>query len=300
MNNYDEVKHKNIIEVSDNDDLSSAEKNSEKKENSDSDETLATATESDELDMSSCGYFMVGENPDEPFDIKVEINPMVGKPPREYVTLYNNIEFASSIIKSLDNTDENTKRRYFKKLLSLAQAGLVSKGANPELAEDSLEKLKEEIVISEGRRIKNKYMKSLGLEALIIAMVSLLAYAAICYWFENNEIASLMLLGVGAMMGTWVSFGARKMQIKFEELALMEKDMMEPLIRLLFIYTSTIIFAFFLITGIVQVKIGTVDTSNIISDYKVPLIIGIICGLVESRIGVRVYRQASGIIGKDE
>lgn len=264
------------------------------------DEQDAEKTETEDHTVEPVkGFFIVLENPNEPFDIQCQINPNAkGKPPKEYQVLYNKVESCGSIIKSLNKTEEGVKRKYFNKLLSLAQAGLVSEKANPELAEDALKKLKEEIVLIEGRRIKNQYMKILGLDALIGAGISLLLYAIFQCAFINNDLASFMLLGIGAMAGTWVSFGARKMNIGFEELSFIEKDMMEPVIRLVFIYLATIIMALFLMTGIVQIKIGTVDTANMLADYKVPLVVGAICGLVESRIGVRVYKQANTIIGE--
>lgn len=257
------------------------------------------------LDDEDCvnddGYFIVYENDKEQFDIKVEINTKkTDNPPKEFIELYSNVEAASAIIKSLNKTEESIKRKYFNKLLSLAQAGLVSSSANPELAEASLIRLKEEIVIIEGRRIKNNYMKVLGIYALVIAAISLIVYETLQILNKYDELAALMLLGTGTMLGTWVSFGARKMDLKFEELSVIEKDMMQPFIRLIYIYLSAIVMALFLMTGIVQLKVGTLDATNMISDYKVPLLVGIICGLVESRIGVKVYKHANNIIGSDE
>ena len=66
----------------------------------------------------------------------------------------------------LENTDKQTKKKYFDKLLSLSQVGLVANPAQTETAEFALMKLKDEIVLVEGKRIKNHYMKYLGMQTL--------------------------------------------------------------------------------------------------------------------------------------
>ena len=273
--------------------------NSNDKEQDNMDKDVSEKNSLDEV-SSDIGYFLVIKNPNDEFDIQCQINEKAtGKPPKEYIDLYNDIESASSIIKSLDKTSVEIKRKYFDKLLSLAQAGLVSSCANPELAGGALKKLKEEVIIVEGRRIKNGYMKRLGIVAIIISAISIIAFLIAHLGFDcKSEYLAFLLLGTGAMVGAWVSFGARKFKIQFEELSIIEKDQMEPIIRLLFIYLSTCIFALFMMTGILQIKIGNVDTKNFTTDYKVSLLVGSICGLVESRIGVKIYKHADNMVSK--
>lgn len=249
-------------------------------------------------ECEKAGYFLVTENPSEPFDINFQINEKADeRPTREQMELYSKSERACSVIKSLDQTDESIKWKYFSKLVSLSQAGLVGKASNPVLALDSLERLKEEIVLIEGRRIKNGYMKRLGAYALAGVVIFVVFYLVTMYCVGSSEAAAFALLGIGTMVGTWVSFGARKFEISFEELSAVEKDMMEPLVRLVFIYASTVIAMLFILSGMMEIKIGSLDTANMASDSKVPLAVGAICGLVESRIGVKVFNQANSMVG---
>lgn len=249
-------------------------------------------------ECGEAGCFLVLENPDEPFDIKFQINERASeRPSREQMELYNECERACSVIKSLDRTDEAIKRKYFVKLLSLSRAGLVGRASNPELAHDSLDRLKEEIVLIEGRRIKNGYMKRLGAYVLAGLAVFAVVWLMATYCAGCNEAAAFALLGIGAMLGAWVSFGARKFEIRFEELSAVEKDMMEPLVRLVFIYASTALMTLFIISGMIEIKVGSLDTANMASDPKAPLVVGAVCGLVESRIGVRVYHHANSVVG---
>ena len=65
------------------------------------------------------GYFCVCENPNEKFDISFQVRESVEDDiPEEQQELYLNAEKTCNIIKSLENTDENTKKKYFDKLLS--------------------------------------------------------------------------------------------------------------------------------------------------------------------------------------
>ena len=76
---------------------------------------------------------------------------------------YRNVYSTNHI--DVENTDKQTKIKYFDKLLSLSQVGLVANPAQTETAEFALMKLKDEIVLVEGKRIKNHYMKYLGIDA---------------------------------------------------------------------------------------------------------------------------------------
>ena len=280
-------------------DLEVESNESENEENAEAIEATETDTDSEICSEDEfLGCFTVQQNPDDEFDIKVGIIPNSEiKPTKEQTKLYNEQEAACSIIKSLDNTDTAIKRKYFGKLLTLTQAGLVGKAPETELALDSLERLKDEVVIVEGKRIKNRYMARLGLYAGIGMLFFSILCAVFSCWFICQTLRAISFLGIGTMIGIWVSFGARKFEMKFEELSVIEKDMMEPIIRLVFIFLSAVIFLFFMIAGIIEIKVGLLDTKEVLSDYRVPLIIGMICGLVESKIGIRVHKQATSIIG---
>ena len=99
------------------------------------------------------GYFVVYENEDEQFDIKCDLRPDVeDNVPEEQSLLYSEVESTCNVLKALDKTSDETKRKYFKKLLNLAQVGLVPEhGAQPEMAMIALEKLKAEMLHIEGK-----------------------------------------------------------------------------------------------------------------------------------------------------
>lgn len=244
------------------------------------------------------GFFVVHANDSEKFDIKCQLHPDNAKRtiPSEQEMLYIEVESTNNVIKSLHNTKDEIKTKYFNKLLSLAQAGLVGETAQPDLAFKSLNKLKDEIILVEGQRIKNDYMKKLGVNVVVLCCISLLLYLILRCIDENKIILMYFLSFNGALVGTWISFGARKFNITFEQLSLLEEDMMNPWIRLLFIGVCSIIFLLFLNTQIISIGLGEISTTTIKDSYETQLSFGVLCGLVESKIGINLYTKAVNIL----
>lgn len=244
------------------------------------------------------GFFNVYKNPNEDFDIKCDLHPERAKEvvPPEQKKLYVEVESTNNVIKSLKNTQVEIKQKYFDKLLSLAQAGLIGETAQPDLALNSLTKLREEMVLVEGQRIKNSYMVDLGTKALILSVVAVaLAIASIATAF-CSQISMYLFTAFGAFVGTWVSFGARKFNITFEQLSLLEEDMMSPWIRLIYIGLCSAIFLLMLNTKILSISIGSLSTTAIKDSVELQIMVGVLCGLVESKIGLNLYKKATTFI----
>ena len=246
------------------------------------------------------GFFIVAENKEEPFDIKCELHPTYAKNPlpHDQEDLYIEVEHASNIIKSLHNTSEAMKRKYFKKLLSLAQAGLVGITAQPALAMKSLEKLKAEIVLIEGIRIKNDYMTVLGIKVAFLCMIVILVYVLSLQIPDVSSYRMYLLALIGAFVGTWISFGARNFHVEFEQLSMIEEDMMSPTIRLLYVGICSVILMLFLNTGTIIINLGEITPMGIKNSSEVQLLIGVLCGLVESKLGIDMYHKATTILSK--
>lgn len=76
---------------------------------------------------------------------------------------------------------------------------------------------------------------TLLIDALIIGAIASIVLG-ICFYFTRwIGCISVLCIIIGALTGTWVSFGARKFEIEFEDLASLEKDKMTPVIRLIYI-----------------------------------------------------------------
>ena len=244
---------------------------------------------------NSEGCFNVGDNPEGYFDIIFSYNYKIdpNKIPEEQKNLHLNIEDTLNILRTLKYTSDEKKKNYYDKILKLSRAGLVSISADPRQATEALEKVKNEILITEGIRIKNNYMKDLGIAILGIGFITILVYLIP---YINNQIKMYILVWLGSMIGVWVSFGARKFNIKFHQLSIIEEDFMSPFIRIIFVGICSIIFALFINTGIITVKFGNFSTAEIKNIKELQILLGILCGLVESKLGKNIHQKAEEII----
>lgn len=244
------------------------------------------------------GYFLVSSNSNEKFDINCSLHPEYAKDeiPIEQEQLYVEVESANNVIKSLHNTRDEVKLKYFKKLLSLTQAGLVGETAQPHIALKSLNKLKDEMILIEGSRIKNDYMKKLGIKSFKYSMLAGGMYIFFQYYKPMQVLSMYCLAFIGALLGTWISFGARTFNITFEQLSLLEEDMMNPSLRLIYIGACAIIFILFLNTRLINFGVGNISTLMIRKSHEIQIVIGILCGLIESKIGIDIYQKAVNIL----
>ncbi|MFE9082304.1 hypothetical protein [Bacillus mobilis] len=242
--------------------------------------------------MSS--FLNVRSNPNEKFDIVFEMNPAVPavELPEIDKELYSTVENVTTVIKNLHGTSEKIKKTYFKRLLSTAQIGAVGANPSPELALSSIRLLKEDILTTEGHRIKNNYMTKLGIASLISIGLCWLVYLILDYLAVSPLDTSYFNIWSGSMIGTWVSFGARKFNISFEELSIIEEDKMAIYIRLPYIGVCSLIFLLFLNTNIFSFKIGEFSLDTLNKNHELQLIIGVLAGLLESKLGLKIYNKA--------
>jgi hypothetical protein len=250
------------------------------------------------------GAFIVCRDDGDPRDIRFEVAPGAGPTPKEQVSLKAEIESVLTILRMLF-PDEQEFEKYFRPLLSLAQAGLVGDHAQPEVAAGALTALKNEITAREGGKIKNRYMKILGVRALYVGtptlVAGLLLYASTrIFWpsfvptfaVANN----FLFLWSGCMAGVWLSFGARKTFLRFEDLHIPEEDRLEPTIRLIFAGLLTFILGLFFSLKVVTVNFGTITTDQINTSVKLALLIGLLGGFSEQALSSAVAKQASRLL----
>jgi hypothetical protein len=215
--------------------------------------------------------------------------------PEEQMELRDEVARSLTILRLIFKEDNDPGfQLYFKPLLSLSQVGLVGE-AQPELAKRALRTLKADILSRESGRLKNKYMKKLGVRSLVLGGIALLPpFLMVSY--ISQDILSFFYLWAGCMAGVWLSFGARKKILEFEELGVMEEDRMEPIVRLIFTGLLTLFLGLLFSTEAVSVSIGNIDTNAVDSDIRVALLIGVACGLSEKILATRLTQKAAEFI----
>lgn len=245
----------------------------------------------------SKGAFIVSPDKDNPKAIKFQLASKDSIPSEEELQLKDDVERTLSVLRILFADDDIKFREYFRPLLSLSQVGLVGEGAQLETAKRDLSSLKNEIVESEAGRVKNKYMKYLGLKALWMGSIPLV-FALIINWLLPQLIllGNFLILWVGCMAGVWLSFGVRKRFLSFEDLHIPEKDRLEPIIRLIFTGILTIIIGLLFSTEAVVLKIGGISTADFTKSYQVALLFGLLLGFSEKALPSVIAKKAPSLL----
>lgn len=254
------------------------------------------------------GYYIVGENPDLPFDINFSIKPNLaetGDVPEAQQKLQIEVEKTLVVIRKLFENSQIELRHYFTLLLTLAQAGLVPENAaQPVIAMNALQQLKMEIIDKKSGEVKNKYFKTLGMHAFnfgVGPLVFALLLKGLAYFFpseisENLGVfANFLYLWSASMLGIWLSFGTRKTILTFEELTTIEEDRLEPAIRMVFAGSIAIVFALLFYKKAVVIELGLISTKQISSDAFISIIFGVFLGISEQVLGKKLTRKAAAV-----
>lgn len=240
------------------------------------------------------GYFIVAPTKDKPLDIKFQIPPDKKEQiPASMKELYTQAESTISIIRALMVNQVEKKDQYMRDLLKICQVGLVGEHPQTDLAKQSLEKLREEILLNEGSTIKNHYFRRMGLLALMLLAI-FITPAVLLSGHKDLLVSAYLFVASGAVVGSWVSFAVRKLNLKFEELAVMEEDGLGILIKLIFIAVISVILLLFLRVSLVDFSVGNIQLNTMMdpTNVEVQLAIGVIAGMLGNKLAANLYSTA--------
>lgn len=248
------------------------------------------------------GFFYVSCNNDDVVNeddtkkLDIQFTYITGKPldqiPDEQLELHGEIEKTISVIRTMKGVSLETKKMYIAELGKVAQQGLTF--GQTAGAEKDLELLRQRIHFIESPKIKHDYMVKLGIWSLLFILMSVIAYSVTVFGLKITWPAPYIIVFGGTMLGTWLSFGSRSVSLAFEQLGVMEKDMMSPLIRLLYIGLCSVCLLLLLNCGVITITIAGKTTFT--DSQALQLSFGVICGFLESKIGVELYNKVRDIV----
>lgn len=251
------------------------------------------------------GCYIVRKHEEIENDIDFSIKPNVSQVTENQQKLHLEIEKALMIVRQLFKDSPIELENYFSQLLTLAQAGLTpEENAQPTISLNALQQLKLEIVDKKSGGIKNGYFKDLGFTAIKIGILPLSCAIAIktFYYFSDDKIlenlsvfSNFLYIWCSSLLGVWISFGARKTILTFEELISIEEDKLEPTLRMLFIGCISIIFSLLFYKQAVTLEIGAISSKEISSDAFVSIIFGFFLGLSEKVLGQKITKKAASV-----
>ncbi|MBL7770017.1 MAG: hypothetical protein JNK20_13630 [Flavipsychrobacter sp.] len=239
-------------------------------------------------------------------DLIFEIKPEIGAEiPDEQQNLVIDIGNALAIIALLYKPKTVEFAKAFEQLFYISKTGLEGETAQPSLATKALTQFKKEIVDKESGKKKNEYLKQLGIRALVGCFPLLLTgsfinylacYKVHCDCIQLNYIANMLILVSGTLIGVWLSFAITRTYIGFDDLVIIEKDRLEPTLRLIFTGVLSIIFGFLFIKNSIEIKIGNLSSKDILKDPVTAFLIGTILGLNEKIIGSTLTKKTTDSI----
>jgi len=107
-----------------------------------------------------------------------------------------------------------------------------------------------------------------------------------------------LLAGVGAAIGTWLSFSIRQVELSFNHLGVIEDDLLDPAFRILFVVALTITACLLFWTGVMNIEIGSLKTSSdgFAKAGTIPLLIGLFCGIAERALATSISGRAATFV----
>ncbi len=249
-------------------------------------------------------------------DLLITVNNSLDNAPQDKQTLYVAIEQADTIIRTVCEATERGRWRwrrqaaqarpgrgqrlrdqYVRKLGGIGRIGL--EGPHTALATLALDGLRKEFVYSEAGRIKNKYLGRLGRVCGLAAALMLAGYFIVRLgWAPSSNFLTFhqpfWLVGAGAALGTWASFSIRRQTLNFDDLAILEDDLLEPLARVAFVLLLTVTISLLFWLGAVQVEIGLLKTAQFKGTTS--FLIGLFCGISERTLATAVSGRAAAFV----
>lgn len=218
--------------------------------------------------------------------------------------LHAEIEKTLTAIHAIFGAKEHASRyaEVVAKLLMLSQLGLVGvRGeSNSAIARGALKSLQSEIAELDGSRIKNDFLKKLGLFA-VLTSVPALVVIALMYLVFGVESYSSPLFNLGCLwcanqVGTWISFASRKLDISFFDLSRISEDQFEPAIRLIFTGLLAIIFALTLWAGLFAIQVGEYRATSWVTSPLIAIVLGALTGIAEKALPASLRNKAEKLV----
>lgn len=251
------------------------------------------------------GYYNILHDQDKT-ELIAEIAPdSQGIPPVEQQRLLMDISNTIAVLQQVYSVSSINFRKAFDQIFYLAKIGLEGANAQPEMAGTMLKQLKKEVIDQEAGKVKNNYLRGLGKQAAPLGFVPLLVgtvihfidpNAAIGHYIDLPGTANMLILWSGAMLGVWLSFAITKVTLEFEDLAILEKDRLEPLLRLLFTGGLAIVFGLLFMKKAVVIELGELSSVAVGRDHVVAFLMGVVLGLNERIIGRVLWRKTEQVV----
>lgn len=231
-------------------------------------------------------------------EIVFEQHPDVPQAPEDQIRLY--VKFASlhSRLRALFDTDAARLEHYVRRLRSIAQVSISGKSVDPALGEAAYTQLVADIVDREGWRIKLGYLRQLGLVSGGMSAAALVLYVVLINCTTLQMLGNYALLFIGSQIGVFLSVAARRSNTSMDELMEVRHTRWEPFVRLLYTGLLALTLGLLLAKGAITLAFGQFNAGSFITDIPAALLTGLIMGLAEKTLSLRLSSQVEGAVKK--
>lgn len=191
---------------------------------------------------------------------------------------------------------------YVTQLLGIATVGLVNVDpTQAPFALTDLARFKGEFRDREAGIVKNDYLLRLGYWCCLAALAGCAAYfASRAGWLGalGSDLRNFFLLITGAAIGTWLSFSLRREVLTFEDLAVLERDQLDPGTRVVFIAGLVVVAGLLFWSRAITVGIGDFGTFEAMHQHgSWALLAGLLAGIAERALATVVSKRAGDFAG---
>ena len=201
-------------------------------------------------------------------------------------------------------------RAYYVRLFSLAQLGCEGAAAQPEIAAAALAMLTSDLIADEAGKVKSQHLRRLGEAAILLSLPFLLLYLLLraagrglllanafdILGIQPLVLANFMLLWVGCFMGVWLSYLIRTQKFTLIDLTQTDSDALQPVVRLIFAGSLTMILGIILVYPFLELSIGDIPVTRIGDTPMMAYLVGVFCGVSELALPAAIGKRASEFI----
>ena len=235
----------------------------------------------------------------------------VTEPPKDQMDLQDAIDRVLQTVRTLylrENGEQSAKfRLFYVRLFRVAQLGLEG-NAMPDVAKAALERAIDDLIRSEGPRVKNLHLRGLAIAGSLLATAPLIIYIGLRLGalagtlpqlgIDAQVTAGFMMIWVGSFVGVWLSYALRKAVLKLRDLIVSDDDYLWPVTRLVFTGLLSNVIGLLLFYDVIKVALGPLSLNEFAHNPSIALLLGMVLGINELLLPSAVTNKTRDLLDK--
>lgn len=217
-------------------------------------------------------------------DIFFEVEDGVSEFPDAVVKLKDDIELFMRVLQRLCYNDLPMYNFYYERIYILSDLAFNGNMTLCALAQNGVDKIKQELLYEKAPYLRNNIL----IRFLKITFIPFILFYFIYLGISLNQtntytiyISKLILVGMGACVGCWLSLAFRTRHFEFNEIIPILSDSTSIYSRVIFVVIFSISLALLMKAGVITIQLGSFSSNNIENDPILAFSAGLIMGFGE-------------------